>query len=153
MSQRFIRCAQCGMPHDELQVLCPSTGKSVRVGRFDRLPEPPAPRARAPASTPRPAAPRRDLIGKTIGNKYFVRSVLGEGGMGTVFEAEHLTIGRAVAVKVLHPNQARKKNAVRRFHQEARAAGSIGHPEHLRGLRPGHARRRQPLSGDGAARG
>jgi serine/threonine protein kinase len=48
--------------------------------------------------------------------------------MGTVFEAEHLTIGRSVAVKVLHPNQARKKNAVRRFHQEARAAGGIGHP-------------------------
>src|SRR5579863_8844535 len=48
--------------------------------------------------------------------------------MGTVFEAEHLMIGRTVAVKVLHPNQARKKNAVRRFHQEARAAGAIGHP-------------------------
>jgi serine/threonine-protein kinase len=128
MSQRFIRCAQCGMPHDELQVLCPSTGRSVRVGRAERVPAPPAPKARPPVSTPSPPAPRRDLIGKTIGGKYFVRSVLGEGGMGTVFEAEHLTIGRSVAVKVLHPNQARKKNSVRRFHQEARAAGSIGHP-------------------------
>jgi eukaryotic-like serine/threonine-protein kinase len=48
--------------------------------------------------------------------------------MGTVFEAEHLTVGHAVAVKVLHPNQARKKDAVRRFHQEARAAAAIGHP-------------------------
>jgi serine/threonine protein kinase len=67
-------------------------------------------------------------MGKTIGGKYYVRSVLGEGGMGTVFEAEHLTLGRSVAVKVLHPKQARKKNAVRRFHQEARAAGAIGHP-------------------------
>jgi serine/threonine-protein kinase len=57
-----------------------------------------------------------------------VRSILGEGGMGTVYEAEHITIGRSVAVKVLHPNQARKKDAVRRFHQEARAAGAIGHP-------------------------
>jgi serine/threonine-protein kinase len=57
-----------------------------------------------------------------------VRSVLGEGGMGTVFEAENLAIGRSVAVKVLHPNQARKKVAVKRFHQEARAAGAIGHP-------------------------
>jgi serine/threonine protein kinase len=70
----------------------------------------------------------RDLTGKKIGGKYVVRAVLGEGGMGTVFEAEHITIGRAVAVKVLHPQQARKKDAVKRFHQEARAAGAIGHP-------------------------
>ena len=70
----------------------------------------------------------RELAGKKIGEKYVVRSVLGEGGMGTVYEAEHLAIGRLVAVKVLHPAQARKKVAVKRFHQEARAAGAIGHP-------------------------
>ena len=50
-----------------------------------------------------------------------MRTALGEGGMGTVFEAVHVAIGRSVAVKVLHPRQARKKDAVRRFHQEARA--------------------------------
>jgi serine/threonine-protein kinase len=72
-------------------------------------------------------------LGKTIDGKYLVRDVLGQGGMGTVFEAEHLALGRQVAVKVLHPNQARKTNAVRRFHQEARAAGAIGHS---RGTRP-----------------
>ncbi len=70
----------------------------------------------------------RDLAGKKIGEKYVVRTVLGEGGMGTVYEAMHLGIGRLVAVKVLHPSQARKRIAVRRFHQEARAAGAIGHP-------------------------
>jgi serine/threonine-protein kinase len=48
--------------------------------------------------------------------------------MGTVFEAEHLLLGRAVAIKVLHPNLAVSKDAVRRFHREARAAGCIGHP-------------------------
>jgi len=48
--------------------------------------------------------------------------------MGTVYEAEHVAIGRAVAVKVLHPSQARKKVSVKRFHHEARAAGAIGHP-------------------------
>jgi serine/threonine-protein kinase len=127
MSQRFIRCAHCGLPHDVLQVICPSTGKHVRLGRSERPPEPGDARAQAHVSTA-PPPPRRDLTGKTIGGKYLVRTVLGEGGMGTVFEAEHLTIGRSVAVKVLHPNQARKKNAVRRFHQEARAAGAIGHP-------------------------
>lgn len=87
-------------------------------------------------STPPPEAPRaavvsqanRDLEGKTIDGKYVVKGVLGRGGMGTVYEAEQLVLRRRVAVKVLHPNQAQKKNAVQRFHQEARAAGAIGHP-------------------------
>jgi len=138
MSQRFIRCPHCGMPHDGLQVVCPTTGNVIRRDKSERsvLSDPPPPLApqrsapppRAQPSTLPPKGPSRDLITKTIGGKYVVRAVLGEGGMGTVFEAEHLTIGRSVAVKVLHPNQARKKDAVRRFHQEARAAGAIGHP-------------------------
>jgi serine/threonine protein kinase len=48
--------------------------------------------------------------------------------MGTVYEAENLALGRSVAVKILHPSQVRKKDAVKRFHQEARSAGAIGHP-------------------------
>jgi serine/threonine protein kinase len=70
----------------------------------------------------------RDLIGRCIAGKYVVRSILGQGGMGTVYEAEHTTIGRLVALKVLHPNRARRKDAIRRFHREARAAAAIGHP-------------------------
>ncbi|HEY1692092.1 MAG TPA: serine/threonine-protein kinase [Polyangiaceae bacterium] len=135
MSQRFIRCPHCGMPHDGVQVICPTTGKSIRRDKSERhipvaAPHPPSqpPPARNQPSSMPPKGPSRDLFGKTIGGKYVVRAVLGEGGMGTVFEAEHLTIGRSVAVKVLHPQQARKKDAVRRFHQEARAAGAIGHP-------------------------
>jgi len=135
MSQRFIRCSHCGLPHDEMQAFCPSTGLAVKRDRIIRptpfglkMPTSAPPPPIVPPSTMPPRNPKRELIGKTIGDKYVVRSVLGEGGMGTVFEAEHLTIGRAVAVKVLHPSQARKKDAVRRFHQEARAAGAIGHP-------------------------
>ena len=48
--------------------------------------------------------------------------------MGTVFEAEHAALGRSVAVKILHATQATKKDAIRRFQQEARAAAAIGHP-------------------------
>jgi eukaryotic-like serine/threonine-protein kinase len=71
---------------------------------------------------------QRDLIGQTVGGRYVVRGVLGEGGMGTVYDAEHMGLGRGVAIKVLSPSQARKRVAVKRFQQEARAAGAIGHP-------------------------
>ena len=70
----------------------------------------------------------RKLIGTIVGGKYTIRGVLGEGGMGTVFEAEHVTIGRIVAVKVLHPSHLRKQVSVQRFEQEARAAGQVSHP-------------------------
>ena len=136
MSQRFIRCGHCGIPHDGQQVFCPTTGKAIRTKRrrpLDRVPlaaAPPAPAVRpivpAPPSSRR-AAPLR-LIGQTIGGKYHVRSVLGEGGMGTVFEAEHLSLGLSVAVKILHATHATKKDAIKRFQQEARAAAAIGHP-------------------------
>ena len=69
-----------------------------------------------------------DFIGKTVSDRYIIKGVLGEGGMGTVYEAEHLGLGRLVAIKVLSPSQAKKKVAVKRFQQEARAAGAIGHP-------------------------
>jgi serine/threonine-protein kinase len=68
------------------------------------------------------------LVGQTIADKYEIRSVLGSGGMGTVFEAKHKAIGRLVAIKILHPAQIENVTAVKRFHQEAWAAGSIGHP-------------------------
>ena len=77
---------------------------------------------------PKERASRRDLIGQIIDGKYLVRAMLGEGGMGAVLEAEHQAIGRVVAMKVLHVAQASKTVAVKRFHQEARAAGGIGHP-------------------------
>src|SRR5262249_5623893 len=72
--------------------------------------------------------PRAPLVGRTIGSKYRVTGLLGAGGMGAVYEAENTTIGRKVAIKVLHPAQAKKTVAIKRFHQEARAAGRIGHP-------------------------
>jgi eukaryotic-like serine/threonine-protein kinase len=150
MSQRFIRCVHCGLPHDMMQSVCPATGKSIERRRFNTssipaqrdpseakprpnpgsnppVPPPPPPPAPGYSSAP-PRNAHRDLIGRTIGGKYLVRSVLGEGGMGAVYEAENMALGRSVAVKVLHPAQARKKIAVKRFHQEARSAGRIGHP-------------------------
>ncbi|MGK3988169.1 serine/threonine-protein kinase [Sorangium sp. So ce136] len=70
----------------------------------------------------------RSLLGHVIGDKYGVTAIIGEGGMGAVYEAEHLQIGRLVAVKVMHPRETQKREAVSRLEHEARIAGRIGHP-------------------------
>ena len=70
----------------------------------------------------------RGLVGRTISNRYRVSGVIGEGGMGVVYEAEHLTIGRIVALKVLHPSKAQNQEAISRLRHEARVAGTLGHP-------------------------
>ncbi len=109
--------------------MCPSTGLSIpkgpRAANKGSSAIPPVP------VVPRPAvkAPQvRGLVGRIIGDKYRVLGLLGEGGMGAVYEAEHTTIGRPVAVKVLHPKNAQNKDAVSRMHHEARVVGTIGHP-------------------------
>ena len=66
-------------------------------------------------------------VGTVLEQKYRVLRLVGEGGMGAVYEAEHVFIGRRVAVKMLHPDHARNPEAVRRFHREAQAASRIGH--------------------------
>ncbi len=66
-------------------------------------------------------------IGTTVDGKYKLRSLLGVGGMGIVYEAEHLYLGRNVALKIIHPKYADTHDAVARFLNEARAAGTIGH--------------------------
>jgi serine/threonine protein kinase len=118
VSARLIRCPHCDRRHDASLPICPTTGKLIAQEETS------APLSRARSLV----VNKRALIGATVGGKYVVRAILGEGGMGTVYEAEHNAIGRAVAIKVLHPQQMRKKEAVKRFHHEARAAGAIGHP-------------------------
>jgi serine/threonine-protein kinase len=58
------------------------------------------------------------MIGKQILN-YEIKSILGEGGMGTVYLAEHLTLHRKVAIKVLKPEVAQKEEIRKRFKNEA----------------------------------
>jgi len=66
------------------------------------------------------------LINQTIGN-YRVVSLLGEGGMGVVYLAQHPVIGRKVAIKLLHAVLARDPDIVARFFNEARAIHMIAH--------------------------
>jgi serine/threonine protein kinase len=65
--------------------------------------------------------------GTTIGNFQLLRT-LGEGGMGVVFEAEHVTMHRRAAIKVLRPELIKDAQTIRRFFNEARATNEIRHP-------------------------
>ena len=68
------------------------------------------------------------LIGKTIEGRYLVRRFLGKGGMGSVYEADHVGLGKRVAIKFL-PSDG-DADAKKRFHREARAASKVTH-EHV----------------------
>src|SRR6187402_492877 len=73
----------------------------------------------------------RDAVVKTgdvVEGRYRIIKTLGEGGMGTVFLAEHTLIKRRVAIKILHPELATDAEVIERFMNEARAAGTLGHP-------------------------
>jgi serine/threonine-protein kinase len=77
---------------------------------------------------PQQGPPQPDLlIGQTIGN-YLVTQKLGEGGMGSVYLAEHPTIGKKVALKVLHSEFSTNPEIAQRFFHEAKAVNDIGHP-------------------------
>lgn len=65
------------------------------------------------------------MLGQTIDGKYQIVRLLGQGGMGAVYEAAHLGTGRRVAVKVILPGVAISRDAIVRFQREARAAGVI----------------------------
>jgi tRNA A-37 threonylcarbamoyl transferase component Bud32 len=67
------------------------------------------------------------VIGERV-NNYQVISLLGEGGMGAVYLAEHPFMGRKAAIKVLRRELAEDKGLVERFMNEARAANAIHHP-------------------------
>src|SRR3954469_12711669 len=67
------------------------------------------------------------MIGETFGN-YRVSELIGEGGMGVVYLAEHPGIGRRAAIKILRPGLTDNVEITKRFFNEARAANAIHHP-------------------------
>ena len=81
-----------------------------------------------------PEAPKRARIGG-----YEIVAKLGQGGMGAVFKATQLSVGRAVALKVLPPRLAKNKAFVARFLREARSAAKLDHPNVVQAIDAGEA--------------
>ena len=67
-------------------------------------------------------------VGTVVGGKYALKSLIGTGGMGAVYEAENTWTRRPVALKLLHPEFANSREVVERFMQEAQLASQLRHP-------------------------
>ncbi|MCR9160041.1 MAG: protein kinase [bacterium] len=93
----------------------PQTTEFRRGTRATRLPAPPTDEERI---TP----------GTELAQRYRVERTLGRGGMGVVYLAEHIGVGRQVAVKVLTHDWSRHEVVAKRFKEEARAANAANHP-------------------------
>jgi serine/threonine-protein kinase len=102
-------CPQCADTCDETHRFCPHCGFQL-------------------ASIADQKAPQDPLIGRTLPGGYVVLDLVGIGGMGRVYRAEQKTLGRTVAVKVIHPHLLGDESASARFITEARAASRLNHP-------------------------
>jgi serine/threonine protein kinase len=69
-----------------------------------------------------------EMEGQIIAGRFRVERLLGEGGMGSVYEATHETLPRKFAIKILRPELAHDKNFIERFRREAIAAARVEHP-------------------------
>ncbi len=92
----------------------------------------PVARERQVASEPIDPSPEAEdvdpLVGQTLAERYRVERLLGTGGMGAVYRAEHVHMRKAVALKVLHREMTAVPEIVARFEREAVAAARIEHP-------------------------
>jgi eukaryotic-like serine/threonine-protein kinase len=69
-----------------------------------------------------------DLVGTVLGGSYSIARLIGEGGMGAVYEAMHVRLGKPIAVKLMSRDLASNQEALARFRREAQVASHLGHP-------------------------
>ena len=98
-------CPQCGNEYLTSDRFCPRDGSPLR-----------------------PKAGDDPLIGRVIADRYLMLTRLGEGGMGRVYLAEHVKMGRQCAIKVMNPSLVNDTESSTRFAREASNAARILHP-------------------------
>jgi serine/threonine protein kinase len=107
--RRQVRaCPECKQHFGVDATFCPFDGSRLELASYDPPVDP--------------------LVGTVIDGRYEVRGLLGEGGMGTVYEVRHKALGRAFAMKLLRRDVAREPDLAARFIHEAKATGSLRHP-------------------------
>jgi serine/threonine protein kinase/formylglycine-generating enzyme required for sulfatase activity/dienelactone hydrolase len=113
-----MKCPSCQSEVSEDSRFCSKCGSAVHAAMEGEV------SFTKTLTTPRPAA----TSGSLLAGKYRVQDEIGHGGMGIVYRAEDIKLGRAVALKFLPPELTQDKNARERFVQEARAAAALAHP-------------------------
>jgi serine/threonine protein kinase len=98
-------CPTCGTEYPISERFCPRDGTALRS-----------------------ANPNADLVGSIVHEKFHIIKKLGEGGMGAVYLAEHVKMGRKMALKVMSPSMHQDADAIARFNREAKNASQINHP-------------------------
>lgn len=105
-------CANCGYlvdPSAGRVNFCPKCGQELRTAAEERT-------------------LTHSLVGQVIADRYKLMALLGEGGMGAVYKAEHIRMGKALALKVLRGSFAGDAAAVARFRAEAQMVSRLSHP-------------------------
>jgi len=104
LTQATRVCPSCGTEYEASARFCPRDGSAL-VAKADD-----------------------ELLGRVVADRYRVLRKLGEGGMGRVYLAEHVRMGRPCALKVLNPELVDSPDAIARFAREASSASRINHP-------------------------
>src|ERR1043165_7238171 len=99
------KCPKCGRQYEDTNTLCPVDGAVLKKGEKDDA-----------------------LVGQVLAGKYRIDEKIDEGGMGCVYRATHVLMGKTVAIKVRPPALAADDKIVARFPREAKAASRISHP-------------------------
>jgi serine/threonine protein kinase len=108
----------------------PRGTRDGRVRSVNTRIDSPAAKVRTPAVRPPPVPPPAERADERIGQilgTYRLLELIGKGGMGFVYRAEHVRLGREVALKLLRTDYAKRRDAVSRFFQEARTVNRVRH--------------------------
>lgn len=99
------RCPKCPEVYSDMMHFCPNDGNQLVA-----------------------IVAQDPMIDTTLDGKYIIEAVIGKGGMGVVYRARHTNFNRQFAIKVLKSDLVTDPQAVKRFRNEANAAGAIRHP-------------------------
>ena len=110
------KCSKCGSGYPETVKVCPIDGTRLEEETV------------VLTAPPIPVPHTGDLTGRTIAARFRIERKLGEGGMGTVYKAEHVKMNRPCAIKILNASALTDPEALPRFTREAQMSSRIDHP-------------------------